>query len=343
MPSEFDLIRRLGLFQSLQRDEVVLGIGDDAAILDVPAGWQLAVSTDTFNRGVHFPEETAACDIGYKSMAASLSDVAAMGAEPLAVNLSLSMPVHDEEWLAGFARGFFESANQFQVQLMGGDTTHGPLSISVTVFATVPIEQALRRSGAQAGDLIYVTGTLGDAGAALLVLQEALKLPEPQRSMLVGRLNRPAPRVETGMLIRDYASACIDISDGLAADLSHILERSGIAATLYVDQIPLSAELKGCFDAVGGWTVPLNSGDDYELCFTVPSSKQGELENLLTGKQPAIHCIGMTETGDSLRLIMPDGTIKVIEPTGYDHFREARKVVARAPEQGARNRSNRSV
>ncbi len=320
MPSEFDLIRRLGLSQSIRRDEVVLGIGDDAAILDVPEGQQLVVSTDTFNHGVHFPEGTAACDIGYKSMAASLSDVAAMGAEPLAANLSLSMPDPGEEWLAGFARGFFESADQFQVQLMGGDTTRGPLSISVTIFATVPADKALRRSGANAGDLIYVTGTLGDSGAALLALQGELKLTQPQRNALVGRLNRPIPRVETGMLIRDYASACIDISDGLTADLGHILEQSGVAATLYVEQIPLSEKLKGCFDAAGGWTVPLNSGDDYELCFTVPGGNQGELQGLLAGKQPAVRCIGMAEAGNNLKLMMPDGTIKIIEPAGYDHF-----------------------
>ena len=316
MLSEFDLIRRLGLSGSIQRHAVVLGIGDDAAVLDIPQGQQLVVSTDTFNRGVHFPEGTAAFDMGYKAMAASLSDMAAMGAEPLAVNLSLSIAESDEEWLSGFARGFFQLA----VQLMGGDTTRGPLSISVTILGTVPAGRALQRGGAKAGDLIYVTGTLGDAGAALLALQGKLKLTESRYNMLLTRLNRPQPRVETGISIRDYASACIDISDGLAADLGHILEQSGVAATLYADRIPLSEELQYCFDRAGGWAVPLHSGDDYELCFTVPDGRQDELENLLAGKQPAVHCIGVMQAGDNLKLIMPDGTIKITEPAGYDHF-----------------------
>ena len=318
--SEFHFIRQLNLSQPVRRDEVILGIGDDAAMLDVPEGHHLVVSTDTYNDGVHFPEGTAAYDMGYKSMAASLSDVAAMGAEPLAVNLSLSMPDSSEAWLAGFAQGFFELAGQYRVQLMGGDMTRGPLGISVTIFATVPAGRAMQRSEAQAGDLIYVSGTLGDAGAALLALQGELELAEPQRSALMCRLNRPSPRVETGTLIRDYASACIDISDGLTSDLGHILEQSGVAAMLYVDQIPLSEPLKSCFDAVGGWTIPLSCGDDYELCFTVPGTRQGELENLLAGRQPAVRCIGMTEAGEHLKLMMPDGTIKVAEPAGYDHF-----------------------
>lgn len=299
-------------------------MGDDAALLNIPPGQQLVVSTDTFNQGIHFPAATTASDMGYKTMAAGLSDIAAMGAQPLAVNLSLSLPEPDAQWLAGFAEGFFELIDQHQMQLTGGDTTRGPLSISVTVMATVPAGKALRRSGAQPGDRIYVTGTLGDAGAALRILQGKLKQPARRRKALINRLNRPTPRVATGMLIRDYASACIDISDGLTADLSHILTQSGLAATLHMDQIPLSKELKDCLHAAGGWTIPLNAGDDYELCFTIPADRQTALEKRLTAKQPPIHCIGKTETGHTLKLKTPQGTTKTIEPTGYDHFRTPR-------------------
>lgn len=322
MSSEFELIRQLAARQTTQRSEVSLGIGDDAAILNIPDGYELVVSTDTLNSGVHFPEDTSAEDIGYKSLAVNLSDMAAMGAEPVAVNLSLSLPDSDEQWLQQFSMGFLQLAEAHQVQLMGGDTTHGPLSISVTIFGVVPSGQAIKRSGAKAGDLVYVTGTLGDAGAALLALQGELKLTGPQHKVLLERLNRPQARVNIGLLIRQYATACIDISDGLAADLGHILEQSGIGATLYVDQIPLSDVMQDSFELAGGWTIPLHAGDDYELCFTVPGDKQGELEKLLVEQGLTASCIGMTETGDKFKLMMPDGSTEVLERKGYDHFSE---------------------
>ncbi len=321
MSSEFDLIRQLATNQTVQREEVVLGIGDDAAILDIPEGYELVVSTDTLNAGVHFPQETSARDIGYKSLAVNLSDMAAMGAKPLAVNLSLSLPDSDDGWLTTFAEGFFELAAKHNVQLMGGDTTCGGLSISVTVMGVVEKGSAIRRSGAQAGDLIYVTGTVGDAGAALLALLGELHLTGPQQRALVDRLNRPTPRVETGLSIQGYASACIDISDGLAADLGHMLDQSNVGAALYVDQIPLSDELQDCFDLAGGWTVPLNSGDDYEICFTIPEDKQGEFEAMMSDSGHSVSCIGMIETSPGLKLMMPDGSTEVVETQGYDHFK----------------------
>lgn len=320
MVSEFDLIRQLAAKQVVRRKEVVQGIGDDAAILGIPDGHELLVSTDTLNIGVHFPEDTSARDIGYKALAVNLSDMAAMGAKPLAVNLSLSLPRPDHAWVSDFADGFFEQASTYHVQLMGGDTTRGPLSIGVTIMGTVKSGCAIRRSGAQPGDLIYVTGTVGDAGAALSVLRGELNVTQSQRHVLLGRLNRPSARVDIGLAIQGHASACIDISDGLTADLGHILEQSDVGATLHVAQIPLSTELKDCLEATGGWAVPLYSGDDYELCFTVPAAKQGGLETVLSDYGYSATCVGRVEAGEGLKLLMPDGGTEVIMPKGYDHF-----------------------
>ena len=327
---EFELIRQLAGAQTLRREEVVLGIGDDAAILNIPDDHELVVSTDTLNIGVHFPETTPAESIGYKSLAVSLSDLAAMGAEPLAANLSLSLPESDAAWIAEFANGFFELANRYNVQLIGGDTTRGSLSISVTIFGQLPKGQAIRRSGAQAGDLIYVTGTLGDAGAALLALQGELKISGPQQKALMQRLDRPEPRVEWGQALRGIASACIDLSDGLAADIGHLVdmsngnqgdsEQSVCGASLMVDQLPLSETLRECFDLAGGWTLPLQAGDDYELCFTVPENRQAELEALKSRIETPISQVGFIEKMTGLHLQMPDGSMETIAPKGYAHF-----------------------
>lgn len=320
MPSEFDLIRRLMARQSVQRKEIMLGIGDDAAVLNIPAGYELVVSTDTLNSGVHFPVATAAQDIGYKMLAVNLSDIAAMGAEPLAITLSLSLPEYCETWLNNLAEGFFQLAFEHNVQLIGGDTTCGPLSIGATIMGMAERGQSIRRNGANVSDLIYVTGTLGDAGAALLALQGELKLNASQQNALLRRLNRPVPRIDIGRQLRGFASACIDISDGLVADLGHILEQSHVGAILYVDQIPLSDELSTCFQQAGGWAIPLHSGDDYELCFTVPQERQTDFETSCLQQGLPVHCVGMTETAQGLKLIMPDGTIETAVMQGYDHF-----------------------
>lgn len=320
MPTEFELIQYLAQAQTLQRDEVTLGIGDDAALLNIPDGHELVVSTDTLNIGVHFPEGSSAESIGYKSLAVNLSDIAAMGAEPIAVNLSLSLPEPDELWLKGFAAGFFALANRYNVQLIGGDITQGPLSISATIFGQAPRGQSIKRSNAQAGDLIYVTGTLGDAGAALLALQGELKLTGMQQKALMQRLEQPEPRVEWGQELRGLASACIDVSDGLAADLGHILEQSKLGAIIYVDQLPISETLAECFDLAGGWSLPLQAGDDYELCFTIAETRQAELEALKSLQEVPITYIGIIEKRPGLHLQMPDGSMQTVAPKGYEHF-----------------------
>jgi len=324
MPAgEFDLIDQLVRTQFIQRDEVALGIGDDAALLDVPSGYELVISTDTLNSGVHFPEDTSADAIGHKSLAVSLSDLAAMGAEPVAVSLSLSLPEADEVWLKDFARGFFLLADQYKVQLIGGDTTRGPLSIGTTIYGKVPKGQAIRRNGAGPGDVICVTGTLGDAGAALLALQGELKLTGPQEKILLKKLEYPQPRIFEGQAIRKLATACIDISDGLVADLGHILKQSNTGATIYVDQLPVSETLRQCLDRASGWHLAMQAGDDYELCFTVPEDKQAELEDIRIEMDLPITYIGITEPRKGLHLMMPDGSLETLDIEGYEHFRSS--------------------
>jgi thiamine-monophosphate kinase len=321
VPSEFDLIRQLSEQQSVRRDEVHLGIGDDAALLSVPDDCELVLTTDTLNYGIHFPEQTSPEDVGYKSLAVNLSDLAAMGATPVAANLSLTLPESNAAWLEQFSRGFFQLADRFSVQLTGGDTTRGPLSISITALGFVKKGMALLRSGAKPGDLIYATGNLGDAGAALLAMQGELKLTGPQQKQFQLRLNRPKPRIEIGQALAGLATACIDVSDGLIADLGHILDQSQVGATLYVQRLPISATLKSCFDLAGGWYVPLSSGDDYELCFTIPENRQAEVESLLQEIKTPITWLGMIESQPGLRLLMDDGSEFSGGTGGYDHFR----------------------
>jgi len=322
MPSEFKIIQQLANSQSIRRDEVVLGIGDDAAVLNIPEDHELVVSTDTLNAGVHFPDNTFARDIGYKSLAVNLSDLAAMGADPIAVNLSLSLPDPDSHWIQDFTDGFFSLARIYNVQLMGGDTTRGPLSISVTIFGMVPKGQAMRRSTATAGDSIFVTGTLGDAGAALLGLIGELKLNSKQQQFFSERLNCPQPRVAISKALREVASSCIDISDGLLADLAHILDQSKCGAVLYEDQLPISNTFSDIFDLAGGWQLPLNAGDDYELCFTVAESNMQQLETIQSSFYVPFSCIGMVESRAGLTMQRTDGSMHTIDPHGYDHFKK---------------------
>lgn len=317
---EFDLIHQLSCAQNIRRDEVALGIGDDAAVLDVPTGKQLVMSTDTLNPDVHFSQESSASDIGYKSLAVNLSDIAAMGAEPVAASLSLSLPELNTQWLQDFSRGFFALADYFKVQLVGGDTVQGPLSISVTAYGLVEKDRAITRSGACPGDSIYVTGVLGDAGAALLVLQGELSLTGSQASYLMERLHRPVPRVGPGQSLQGIASSMIDISDGLAADLGHILENSSCGAMIRIDQLPISAVLDECFESASGYHCPLYGGDDYELCFTVPEYARHEAESMMMQHQLPVSCVGTIEEGDGLRLLQPDGTIAAALSDGYQHF-----------------------
>lgn len=321
--SEFELIRRF-FTRAKSREDTVLGIGDDAALVRVPPGMELAAASDTLVEGVHFPRDTVPFDIGYKALAVNLSDLAAMGAEPAWAMLSLAVPAAEESWLAEFARGLFELADRHNVELIGGDTVCGPLSVTVQVLGLVPAGVALRRAGARPGDVIYVTGTLGDAGLALYDKQGGVVLDDAERTALHPRLDRPAPRVAEGLALRGIAGAAIDISDGLLADLGHILEASGVGATIQVERLPLSATLRAHLEPADGWRLALGAGDDYELCFSVAPAKQPALERALADVSCGYTRIGIIEDIPGLRCRREDGTPFVTDVAGYNHFADGK-------------------
>jgi thiamine-monophosphate kinase len=318
--NEFELIREYFVRQPVRRGDVVLGIGDDAAVLDVPSGRQLVVSTDLLVSGVHFPAGTDARAVGHKALAVNLSDLAAMGAEPAWFTLNLSLPEPDAAWLEGFCHGLFELACRHDVALIGGDTTRGPLTIGVQIMGFVEPGQALTRAGARAGDEIYVTGTLGDAALGLRLLQGEIKLPEEFHAAVLTRLERPAPRVGAGRHLRGLATSCIDVSDGLAADLGHILEASGVGARLELARLPLSLAYDPAFAQVG-WEAALAGGDDYELCFTVPPARVDDLHRAAALFGVPCTRVGVIESEPGLRIVDPNGAAYVPKLTGFDHFR----------------------
>lgn len=316
--SEFRLIDRYFRDLTQVRQDVALGVGDDCALLEMPAGRQLAVTIDTLVEGVHFAAAANAEALGHKTLAVNLSDLAAMGADPAWATLALTLPRADEAWLEAFARGFGGLAREHGVALVGGDTTRGPLSITVQAHGFVEPGGALLRSGARAGDLVYVTGTLGDAGLALMVQQGLYTAPE-HLAFLRRRLDRPVPRVEAGRRLRGLASAAIDVSDGLASDLGHILRASGCGATLHLEQLPLSPALREYVQDTGDWSPPLSAGDDYELCVTIPARRQGDADVLAAQLDCRLSWVGMIEKTPGLRCVTPAGNL-VDASSGYDHF-----------------------
>lgn len=318
--NEFELIRHYFTTQLLHRADVMIGIGDDAAVVSMPAGQQLVVTTDTLIEGVHFPLNTTPHDIGHKSLAVNLSDLAAMGAAPAWITLALTLPSANERWLEEFCSGFFTLANRFQVQLIGGDITHGPLSITVQALGHVPAGQALTRSGAKAGDLIYVTGTPGDAGLALQSLQHKVTVSPNYLHECLEKLNRPEPRIATGLALRKLASAAIDVSDGLAADLGHILQQSKVGARLNVDHLPLSEALARTLSPHEAIALALSAGDDYELCFTVPPANRDAVEQGLASLPCRYTCIGSVTAGQGLHCHHQDGSDYHGKIPGYQHF-----------------------
>lgn len=317
--SEFEIIRRWFTPAGPGRDDVVAGVGDDAALLAVPPDTELVVCMDTLVAGVHFPDGTAPAAIGHKALAVNLSDLAAMGAEPAWVTLSVTLPDNDTDWLEQFSRGFFELADHYHVQLVGGDITRGPLSITVQAHGFVPAGKALRRQGARPDDLICVTGTLGDAGLALY-------LGLAGNTALRRRRDYPQPRIEAGIALRSIASAVIDISDGLLADLGHLLEADGLGAALRVDDLPRSADFLSALEAVGqggaalACDLPLGAGDDYELCFCVPEQLRAAMEAALAAIPCAVAVVGVIETAPGIRCYRKDGSRYAPSTSGYQHF-----------------------
>jgi thiamine-monophosphate kinase len=320
---EFDLIELIRRRTIQPRDDVRLGIGDDAAVLAVPAGQELAVAIDTLVEGVHFPRGTAATDVGWKALAVNLSDLAAMGASPAWALLALTLPDADVAFVDGFAEGFAKLAQSHRLALVGGDTTRGPLSISVAVHGFVPPGKALTRAGARVGDAVLVTGTLGDAAAGLHALQHPLGDGDGRaglREFLIGRLNLPTPRLSAGAALRGQASACIDISDGLLADLGHICAASGVGAEVDAALLPRSSALMALYDEASALQFALSGGDDYELCFSVPAQRVADVQGDLSRLGCGVTRIGRIVEGVGVRVRGTDGEWLATDRPGWEHF-----------------------
>lgn len=315
---EFELIRRYFAPLAPSGPDVIRGIGDDCAVVRGPADADLAVSIDTLVEDVHFPRETEAADVGWKALAAGLSDLAAAGAEPAWCMLALSLPAGDEPWVAGFAHGFAELAAIHGVALVGGDITRAAeTSVTVQAAGHVPRAGGLGRGGARAGDAIYVSGWPGEAAAGLVQLLE--RGPEADATLLA-RLNRPQPRTELGRSLHGIATACIDVSDGLAGDLAHIAAASGVGAVIDTARLPVSARIAAAADpeTVRGWV--LGGGDDYELCFCAPRGARDRIGAIGDHLGLAVHRIGEIVPGQGVALRQPDGRLEPVTATGYRHF-----------------------
>jgi len=320
---EFALIDRLRR-RVRGREDVPLGIGDDAALLQPAPGEQLAITADTLNAGVHFPLDTAPADLGWKTLAVNLSDLAAMGAQPRWCTLSLSLPGDDPVWVEGFADGFFELADAHGIALVGGDTTRGPLSLSVTAIGSLPAGTALRRDAAQVGDDIWITGMPGEAAAALALWQQGTLAvdsiaPEAWRETLRQRLLRPTPRVAAGLRLRGLAHACVDVSDGLIADLAHVCARSAVGARVELAGLPISDALRATADRrIREWQV--SGGDDYELCFTAAPAHRDAVQAALAFAAVDGHRIGRIVAGQGVQVLDEEGCAWTPGRSGYQHF-----------------------
>jgi thiamine-monophosphate kinase len=341
--SEFDLIQRYFVRST---PDAVLGPGDDCALLQPGLGQQLAVSTDMLVAGTHFFANTPPRDLGWKTLAVNVSDLAAMGAKPRWATLAGSLPEADENWISAFADGFFACATAFAVNLVGGDTTHGPLNFCVTVIGEVPPGEALRRDGAQSGDDVWVSGRPGLASLGLRFLEGKVELPELWQKLCLASLHRPRPRVALGLALRGKATAAIDVSDGLLADLGHIAKASGLVADVVLNQLP---SLPDGIDRAAALECQLAGGDDYELCFTAPFGQRLVLAQLAAELELPLWRIGQMRTPNSPRylnnpddndpspsqeiqtsceapgmvlLLGPEGEIIDFPHHGYDHFND---------------------
>lgn len=318
--SEFEIINRYFARRGFASKNVILGIGDDAAVLSIPADKQLVVSIDTLISGVHFPVHTSAADIAWKALAVNLSDLAAMGAEPAWFTLALSLPEVDHDWLAAFSESLAEISSAYRIPLVGGDTTRGALSITIQVAGHVQSGRALLRSAARVGDQVFVSGNIGDAALGLHALQQEFERTE-DIIYLLERLNRPQPRIEVGQGLAGVASACIDVSDGLFADLLHILNASGVGARLQLDHIPLSEAAK-YFLSEKPQLLPTiyNRGDDYELCFCVPAENCARLEAIEKRLDCRLTHIGEIVEGNKLQVFDAQNKLLDSGNDNYDHF-----------------------
>jgi thiamine-monophosphate kinase len=314
---EFELIAR---HFTRPATNAVLGVGDDCALVGLSRGMELAVSTDTMVAGTHFFPDVDPENLGHKALAVNLSDIAAMGAMPYWAMLALTLPKVDNDWLAAFAKGFFDLAEEFDVSLIGGDTTRGPLSITVTIMGEVPIGASLRRNGAKAGNDIWVSGYIGDAALAVAHRHGKLVLEESDYHEAVMRLYEPTPRVALGQALRGLATAAIDVSDGLLADLGHICRLSKVGAVVELAAVPLSPIGAKHVKSDAGRTAIVAGGDDYELCFTAHPNSRESIQDLANVLGVPLTRIGQVKRGKGVSLHGPDGKPVKIDGRGYDHF-----------------------
>ena len=317
---EFDLIKRYFLRKSLQND-VILSVGDDCAITSIPTGYQLAITTDTLVEGTHFLPSISPADLAYKSVAVNLSDLAAMGATPTWMSLALTLPEIKEAWLAEFSQSLFAILDRYGVSLIGGDTTKGSLSITLTAQGFLPENKGLFRHQAKVDDWIFVSGFLGDSAAGLDLLLKNRKIENESDRYFIQRHLHPTPRVELGLALRSFSCCSLDISDGLLADLGHILERSQVGAEIYLENLPLSRHLCTQYEQTQAEKFALTGGEDYELCFTVSEEKREEMEQVLRSQGIKVTCIGkILPQTSGLNLLKNGKKVALPEHCGFDHF-----------------------
>ena len=326
MQNEFNLIEQFFNRSLAARPDVLMGIGDDGAVTRLQPNHDLVTVTDTLVEGVHFDQTTPPRAIGHKAVAVNLSDLAAMGAEPCWVSLALTLPSSDSDWLREFAAGLHEICHYYGCHLIGGDTTRGPLTVTVTAQGQLPEGTAITRQGAKPGDWLYVSGSLGDAGLGLDITQQRYPNAGPHLRKLVERLHYPSPRVALGQSLRGVANACIDVSDGFLADLNHILLASQVGAEIELDKLPLSLAMTETLSQEDAYVKALTAGDDYELCFTVEDHHRGRLETLTAHLKNKPFCVGRIRQPSEPRV-----TFKLhgeeyplsIAKAGYNHFNDS--------------------
>lgn len=319
MLSEFDLIKQFFVQNYVPDSRFALGIGDDCALLNPSPGTQLAISSDMLVSGRHFFHDADPYLLGHKSLAVNLSDLAAMGAKPLAFTLALSLPEANPTWLAAFSQGLFALANAHQCRLIGGDTTKGPLNICITIFGELPPASALRRDAAKTGDDIWISGSLGDARLALAAYWKEVNLSTEALQEAARRMHQPTPRIALGIALRGIAHAALDISDGLIGDLGHILSASKVGASLHVDKLP-AGPILALQDLQLRREFTLAGGDDYELCFTAPVHQREAVLAASHHSNTPVSCIGTIEMEPGLRLVDQNGKTLDLQPKSFDHF-----------------------
>ena len=321
MSGEFSLIEKYFSNRQSQRKDVHLSVGDDCALVKAQNNTRIAITTDTMVAGTHFLIDANPAWVAHKALSSNLSDLAAMGATPAWASLALTLPEQDDEWLKAFSDSFFQLADYFSIQLIGGDTTKGPLSITLTVQGFVPENKALCRNGAEVGDWIYVTGDLGDSKAGLqVILNEELR-SKPFAKQLEMEHYLSTPRILAGQALLNIASSCIDISDGLVSDLQHILTQSKVGASIEVSSLPLSnALIDFCDDREKAQKIALTSGEEYELCFTVPEANKGTIESSLSHIGTKVTCIGQIRPFGMFDLVR-EGKRLDWQLGGFDHFK----------------------